>query len=373
MGTDLAHAPSSLIAHPDQLAETLGVAGLFALPFAVPEIGAAFGLGGAADVGAGLGAADAAFGAFDPALFAADAADVAAGGLGTDLTALDAASAFADPFAFSANASSPFSSFSGDAIPFSDATSLVGPDAPTFASTDAELLGGQTGVPSVAAPTGTVPTGAGASSADVFSQLSTGPGIGADVTADPAVAAYTNPATLTDKLSGVLASPWTKLALAGAPLALTLAMGQGGLPSAAQQLQGQASALSQAGLTDLAAARAGQLNAGQTAVLGQMNRDLTNQWRQTLFNQGVQDPSKDARWPQIVAEIDSKVTQQTAVMIQQNITNALAETGQASAALTSIANLQLQQDQAFTNSLINATKSLGTLAGLNSGTTIRIG
>jgi hypothetical protein len=155
----------------------------------------------------------------------------------------------------------------------------------------------------------------------------------------------------------------TKLALGVAPLALTLGMGQQQLPASAQALQAQANALSATGQQDLAQARAGILNAGQTAQLAQQKQDLTNQWRQTLYNQGVTDVTKDSRWPQIQGMIDEKITAQTGVMIQQNITNALAETGQAASALTSIAQMQMNADQAFTNNLIGATKALGFAAG----------
>jgi len=103
-----------------------------------------------------------------------------------------------------------------------------------------------------------------------------------------------------------------------------------------------------------------------------MSSDLKNKWLQTLYNQGVQDPTKDARWPQIAAQIDAQVTQQTAALIQQNITNALAETGQAASALTSIAQMQMSADQNFTNALINATKSLGLAAGSSAGRTVTI-
>jgi hypothetical protein len=140
-------------------------------------------------------------------------------------------------------------------------------------------------------------------------------------------------------------------------------MGEQQLPSAATASQNQALQLQQLGLTNLAQAQAGQLNAGQTAQLATLKQDRTNQWLQTLYNQGVVDPTKDTRWPQIQAVIDREVTAATATMIQQNITNALAETGQASATLNQIAQLQMQSDQNFTNNLINATKALGLAAG----------
>jgi hypothetical protein len=160
--------------------------------------------------------------------------------------------------------------------------------------------------------------------------------------------------------------------MGAAPLAMTLGMGQPQLPSSARDLQKQATALSQQGMSDLASARAGTLNAGQTATLGRMQTDLLNQWRQALFNQGVQDPTKDARWPQIAGVIDSKITEATATMIQQNITNALAETGQAASALTAIAQMQFQSDSMFTQALINATKALGLAAGMRSQQTIAV-
>jgi len=372
LGTDLSHAPSSFLAHPqEQLEVGLGAAAL-AAPFILPEIGAGLGIGGSIDAAAGgglaadlgigdIGAAASAdvlgstaadfgflggggadvlaaggesalgFGA-DTALtgdtglssFLADPSLGADGGIGADVTGDPAVSQFASPAASSGAGEAP---------------AAAGPSATPagFANTDAELAG---------ATTGTAPA----------------------ATAAPAAA--TGGGGVTGALGSALSSPWTKLALGAAPLALALGMGQQQLPTSAQQLQGQATALSQQGQVDLASARAGNLNAGQTAVIGSVKQDLTNQWRQTLFNQGVQDPSKDARWPQIEAAIDAEVTKQTAQLIQQNITNALAETGQASAALTSIANMQFQADQNFTNSLINATKSLGFAAG--SGQTITL-
>jgi len=399
LGNDITHAPSSLINHPDELIETGAAIAAVALPFVAPEIGAAVGAGelgadigagaAAADLGAeGLGAADAAFGAFDPALFAANAADAAGlGAAGVDfaslgeagLSAADAAFGAFDPGLFAGNLSDAAAGFGGTDFAAADfelpGTSALTSGDPTFAETDAELFGGQTGTapPSASGGTGAAPTGAGATStpsgfAPTDAELS-----GAATGTAPGTSGGGIFSGLTDKLGGVMSSPWTKLALGAAPLALTLGMGEGKLPAAAQQLQQQAAVLSAQGQSDLAAARAGQLNAGQTAQLAQMRQDLTNQWRQTLYNQGVTDVSKDARWPQIEAQIDAQVTQQTATMIQQNITNALAETGQAAQALTAIAQMQLSEDQQFTNNLINATKSLGLAAGLSSIPKITIG
>jgi hypothetical protein len=358
----------------------------------LPELGAAIGLGGAAEGAADLGAANAAFGTFDEGLFAANAADVAgAGALGADaaigaadLGAADAAFGAFDPGLFAENtASGALSPFGADVLSQGNDVLALGADSGDFAAGPADLGPGpgptDTGpdegiVPSAAQPAPVASTAIGAPTAP----SSTPAGFAAtdaELSGGITGAGGTAPGggvggTISSLVQG--AGGWGNIAkwgLAGAPLALTLARGEAGLPSSAQQLQGQAGVLSQAGLTDLSNARAGILNAGQTAVLGQMRADLTNQWRQTLYNQGVKDITKDARWPQIEAVIDSQVTQQTATMIQQNITNALAETGQASQALIAIANMQMQADTAFTNNLVNATKSLGLMAALSGGNT----
>jgi hypothetical protein len=346
----------------------LGGAGLGALgAFGAADAGALGALGADAATTGGTLATDLGLGDIGAAAAAdsaATAGDIGAASLGTDAslaapTALDATSLTADPMALTD--SSGFltqdagATTAGTATPL-DATSGVAtatpaaPTAPTapgapgatpagFASTDAELTGGVTGT----APTGTTPAAAAA------------------------------PGTATSTLGSVLSSPWTKLAVGAAPLALTLGMGQQQLPASAQALQAQALQMQQTGLTNLSQAQAGVMNAGQTAQLGQMRSDLTNQWLQTLKNQGVQDPTKDARWPQIQAAIDAQVTQQTATLVQNNINAALAETGQAASALNSIAQMQMTSDQQFTNNLIGATKSLGVAAGTTALPKITIG
>jgi len=380
LGTDISHAPSSLIAHPDELIETLAGASLIAAPFAVPAIGGALGVG---DAALGAGAIDAGLGA--DAVLGSDVA------LGTD-AALGADAALGGDVALGADALSGAGSLFDITGPGLGMDVLADPNIvgfgasfdPGLASTTAADLGGGVNAPEAVDPTlsnitggattaptppasvptaGTTPAGFASTDAEQ---------LGAATGTAPSTAATTG-GGITGTLNSILANPFTKIAAAVAPLALTLGMGQGGLPSGAQQLQQQANALSQQGQADLASAKAGQLNAGQTAALGKMQTDLLNQWRQTLANQGVQDPTKDGRWPMIQATIDSQVTAATQTMIQQNITNALAETGQASQALTSIAQIQLQQDQNFTNNLVGATKSLGLAAGLSSGTKITIG
>jgi hypothetical protein len=382
LGTDITHATSSFAAHPqEQLEVGLGAAAI-AAPFILPEIGAGLGFGGAVDAAAGGGlAADLGIGDIGAAASADVLGSTAAdfgflGGGGADVLAAGGESALGFGADTALTGDTGLSSFLAD-------TSL-GVDGAAFNTTGPGIGADVTGDPAVsqfASPAassgaGEAPAAAGPSATPAGFASTDAELAGATTGTAPAAAATATPTAatggggVTGALGSTLSSPWTKLALGAAPLALSLGMGQQQLPTSAQQLQGQATALSQQGQADLASARAGKLNAGQTAVIGQVRTDLTNQWRQTLFNQGVQDPTKDARWPQIEAAIDSQVTQQTAQLIQQNITNALAETGQASAALTSIANMQFQADANFTNSLINATKSLGLAAG--SGQTITL-
>lgn len=347
------------------MAETLGAGALIAAPFVLPEVGAALGLGGA-EAASGAGVVDAGlaadFGGAGLADFGGAEGALAGGALdfgGAEALgggALSFAPSVASGLGDTASLFAPGADIGSEAIG-AGAAETAGGDA---ASSAAAALEAPSVMPEGAA---VAPTGAGATEAPTAL-----PSLGGDFGGSEtgvAAAGAAEPGSLTEKLGGVLSSPWTKLALGAAPIALALGMGETKLPPQAQQLQQQATALQQTGLTDLANARAGVLNAGQTATLGKMQTDLTNQWRQTLYNQGVQDPTKDARWPQIQATIDAAVTQQTATLIQQNITNALAETGQASTALTSIANMQFQADANFTNSLVNATKSLGLVAALS--------
>lgn len=326
LGRDITQAPSSLVRDYRSEWPYAAAAAALALPFVGPEIGAGFaGLAGADAAAGGLGAADAAFGAFDPALFAANAADVAGGGaLGADALALAPGAADALALAEPAAAADPFAAGSGLDLTGGSGLGTAASDtaaaSPQFAATDAELYGGVTG---------TAPTAGGAAP-------STGGG------------------GIMDTLTGALKSPWTKLAIGAAPLALTLARGEPSLPSQIGPAQANAAAL---------ASQGANLNTSQNSVLQQMRQDAVNAARQAMFNQGVTNPEADSRWPQYVAQIDSQVSAAAQQMIQQNIQNSLAGDQQ----LIQIANLQMQSDQAFTNNLVRATTALGSAAGLGGG------
>ena len=391
LGRDITHAPSSLIAHPAELAATLGGAALIAAPFIAPEIA---GLGGAAagagDIGAGALAGDIGAGTLATDLGIGDIGTAAAADLGTsaftegaiaggDVLAAGAPAVASDALAFAPEVapeavglgSDTFGSVSSDVLSgAAGGDVLTGPGdfVPSTldtAATTGDTAGATTGFAAQTSPTtgvataapGATPSGFAATDAEL-----SGATTGTAPTATTTTAAPATP-SLTDKLGGVLNSPWTRLGAGLAPLGLALARGEPKLPPQAQQAQGLAGQVGAFGSQQLAAGQAGTLNPGQQALINNMRNDLTNKWRQTLFNQGVQDPSKDSRWPQIEAQIDAQVTQQTQTMIQQTIQNGLQATGQASGVLTNIANTQMASDNQFTTNLVNATKSLGTAVG----------
>jgi hypothetical protein len=154
------------------------------------------------------------------------------------------------------------------------------------------------------------------------------------------------------------------LALGAAPLALTLARGEAQLPPQAGQLAANNQNLSNFANQELASVSANQLTTGQAAQIAQQTQTLQNQWRQALFNQGVQDPSKDSRWPQIQAQIAQTETAASQAMIQTNLNAALGASGLASQNLIALANMQIQQDTAFSNAIAEATKALGIVAAM---------
>lgn len=336
LGTDITHAPSSFVRDIGSVSEwgPLAAIAAVAAPWAIPEIGA--GIGGIAGLDAAAGAADAGLTAAD--LGAAGAADLtAAGGTAADIAAAGGADALA-------------TSLPADALALTgDAGAAVAPDA--FAS-GLDLSGGM-GMADAAQAAGATPAGFAPTDAELTGGIT---GTGATATA-PAAAG--GGGGITGALGDTLKSPWTKLALGALPLGLTLARGEPSLPGQVGPAVANATALAQQG---------GNLNASQNSVLQQMRQDSINAARQAMFNQGVQNPEADTRWPQWVAQIDSQVSAAAQQMIQQNIASSL----QGDAQLIQIAQLQMSSDQAFTNNLVRATTALGSAAGLGGGIKLQV-
>jgi hypothetical protein len=311
------------------------------------DIGAAAaadaGGGLAADVGAGAG-----LGELGDLSLAADAGlgDVGAAGVG-DAAAIsgdigagasDVASGLGDTSGLlNYDSSGLLSQDAGAAAPSIDATSGVSTASPGVSDTSGMLTPQQQGLIQ----------GETNASVNTLNDINT------------SIAGY-NPPGFTDQVSGFLSSPYTRIAAGVAPLALALGMGQPSLGSAGQQSQAYANQLAAYGQQQLALGTSGQLTPAQGAAITKMQSDLTNQWLQTLANQGVQDPTKDARWPQILATIDTQVTAATQTMLQQTIQNGLTALGQGGTQLAAISQQQMTADQNFTNTLVNATRALGT-------------
>lgn len=337
--------------------------------------GIGFGLLGGAELGAGALGADTLLGADTAALgdigAATAGADLSAGAIAGDVGALSTA---ADPIVADEALSFAPAAAGGDVLPFSDPGLLT--DSSGLFTQDAGV-GGDTLTSTLGADTTTTTTAttpnAGITPASSATGLPTGPAVNASTTGTVGggatsggtvsgmggTAAAPSSGGFTGTLNSIMSSPYTRLATALAPVGLALAMGNPSLPAAGQQSQAYANQLAAYGQQQLALGTSGQLTPAQSSVIAQMQQDLTNQWRQALANQGVQDPTKDGRWPMIQSVIDQQVSAATQQMLQQTIQNGLTALGQGGQQLAALSQQQLQADQNFTNMLVNATKGLG--------------
>jgi hypothetical protein len=76
-----------------------------------------------------------------------------------------------------------------------------------------------------------------------------------------------------------------------------------------------------------------------------------------MFNMGIQDPSRSTEYAKGLAQIDQNVLVQTNAMLQTDITNGLTALTNGNSTLVSLGNMQIQQDQAFTNALSASTQA----------------
>ena len=246
---------------------------------------------------------------------------------------------------------------------------LAGSISPTdTASAGSMLAPGNTGIGS-AAPT----TGASAGTPYAPAAPSS--------VATPAAAAPTAAKAAAAGGGGLLGGmDWKTLGLLGlgaAPLAMTLAKGEPSLPAQASQVQGIANQ-QQALAQQLQPAVQNYLNsvatnsptAAQAAQLAIQQQGLVNQARQQLYNAGG-DPNTDTRYLQQLQQIQQTMTASQQAMIQTNLNAALGLSGQqqnylggAATNLTNLAQMQINQDTAFSNQLTAATQALGQVAML---------
>jgi hypothetical protein len=149
---------------------------------------------------------------------------------------------------------------------------------------------------------------------------------------------------------------------AGAPLALAMFRGEPGVPPQANQ----ATALSPAeqAYAQQIISTGGAPNRYQAAQIAQNSQARLNAARQQLFNMGVQNPQQDSRWAEIVAQDQQQQMVETVAFQNANMQSALAAAGGAQQGLLSVAQMQAQQDAAYTQALQNAMGSAGRVLAL---------
>ena len=132
------------------------------------------------------------------------------------------------------------------------------------------------------------------------------------------------------------------------------------LPSAEQQaLQNVSpgSPVNQVAQQYLTEAATGKLQPGEVAQIQKYQQDANNQLFQQLANEGVTDPTQDSRFVQGQATI----AQNSQIMYQGFITaavnNGLAAQGNIDSTLQSAAQLQMENDANFRQSLASAAQA----------------
>jgi hypothetical protein len=154
------------------------------------------------------------------------------------------------------------------------------------------------------------------------------------------------------------------LAIGAAGLGVTLLRGEPSLPPQAQQAESQANQLNQMGLQNLATAQSGQITPQQAALI-EINKEKSINQAYQMFAKMGRDPSQDSDYVQMVASINASALAQQEQFIQQMINTGLTETGQANSDLLAVAQMQMQSDTAFQQSLMAALSSFGLIAALS--------
>lgn len=167
-------------------------------------------------------------------------------------------------------------------------------------------------------------------------------------------------------VSNFMQSPVGQIGNALAPTALAAIRGTPQVPQSISPLtQGGAltGPLIDTATSQLKAANSGQPTASQAAQLANFKQQAQQQLYQQLANEGVQNPTQDSRYVQGMAQIEQQSTALLQGFINSEFQNAFAAAGQASGNLTTAANAQLTQDQAFQQALDQAMQSFGLIMG----------
>lgn len=394
LGTDISHAPSSLAAHPTEIAE---LAGGIALPLlglgAAGAFGGADALGGLFAGGDALAGGDAAaaldaaateggpaavadvLGSATPEELAAAAPDLAGadatlGGLGTVVG--DSADTQTVADAFVAQDALDLSSGGAPGAVVDAASSISPADAPVAAPIASDAQAGSDVVaaldPNAAEASAVAPDAAAGAitpaAAPAAAPAASGGGLGATI-------------------GNALNSPITKAAELGLPLgflAYNAIKGPNPIPGQAQQAVNNASVaagnvplFNQSAAQDLTLANQYQVTPGMQADLDTQKQNAYNQLYQQLANQGISNPSQSSQWIQGKQQIDQQIEVVKGKMVQQLVQQAVSTQGAATSAtsaadatLMQAAQLQVQQDQNFQNAISSALQSFGMVAAFQS-------
>ena len=220
----------------------------------------------------------------------------------------------------------------------------------------------------------TLPAGAGSTLA------APGTATGGAAAAAPAASAGGG---LSSTVGNVLNSPITKAAELALPLGFlgyNLLKGPAPLPSAATQAVGNVQGatanvplLNQTTAEDLSLANNYQVTPGMAASLDTYKQNAYNQLYQQLANEGITNPTQSSQWVQGKMQIDQQTETLKGQMVQQLVAQAISAQGAATTATSSadntllqVAQLQVQQDKAFSDSISAALQSFGMLAAFQS-------
>jgi hypothetical protein len=173
---------------------------------------------------------------------------------------------------------------------------------------------------------------------------------------------------ITGALSNVLASPWTKAAELGAPLAFlgyNLLKGPAPLPPAEQQALQNAGMVGGFGTQQLQLAQANQITPAQSAQIDIFTQNAKNALYQKIVNEG-QDPRTSSEYALGLQAIDQQALAMRQQFINAMITNGISAVGAADTALQAAANMQVANDNAFNNAVAGSLQSLALMGVLTS-------
>lgn len=182
-----------------------------------------------------------------------------------------------------------------------------------------------------------------------------------------------------DSASSLLGNKAVQLGLPLGVLGYDLIKGPGPIPSNAQSAIANAQAgaqnvplFNQTAATDLNLANNFQISPAQAASIETWKNNQYNQLYQQIANQGVTDPHSSSEWVQGKNQIDQQALSQQVQMVNQLVTTAFqaagasnAATSQLDATLMQAAQIQMQQDAAFQQSVSAALQAFGLIAALS--------